>query len=182
MKTVCADTFFFIAQLNPDDRAHAKTLAFARTYQGRMLTTDWVIVELADAFARPPNRATFVALYQKLQGIKELVVVPAERALLHEGFQFYAARPDKDWSLTDCMSFVVRHREGITEALTGDHHFEQDGRPPRIDFLPRPDRDGPSPDDGRGDAARRLADDPHRPTTAKPSSPGLQPGPPPSGD
>ena len=127
MKTVFADTFFFIAQFNPQDRAHAKALAFTSSYLGQMLTTDWVIVELGDAFAGLPHRTAFVALYQKLQRMKELVIVPGERSLLDEGFRPYTQRPDKDWSLTDCISFVVMQREGITEALTGDHHFEQAG-------------------------------------------------------
>ncbi len=127
MKTLFADTFYFLAQFNPHDTAHEKATRFTNSFQGRMVTTDWVMVELADAFARPPNRATFVIIYQKLQGRKELEIVPASRALLQEGFQLYAQRPDKDWSLTDCISFVVMQREGISEALTGDHHFEQAG-------------------------------------------------------
>jgi predicted nucleic acid-binding protein len=68
-----------------------------------------------------PHRTAFVALYEKLQRMKELVIVPGERSLLDEGFRLYSQRPDKDWSLTDCISFVVMQREGITEALTGDH-------------------------------------------------------------
>jgi len=44
-----------------------------------------------------------------------------------EGLELFANRPDKDWSLTDCISFVVMQKEGITEALTGDHQFEQAG-------------------------------------------------------
>jgi predicted nucleic acid-binding protein len=40
---------------------------------------------------------------------------------------FYESRPDKAWSLTDCISFVVMNQHGLTEALTGDHHFEQAG-------------------------------------------------------
>ena len=48
-------------------------------------------------------------------------------ALFEAGFNLFEARPDKDWSLTDFISFVVMEREGLTEALTGDHHFEQAG-------------------------------------------------------
>ena len=43
------------------------------------------------------------------------------------GVALYAERPDKDWSLTDCISFVVMRKMDITEALTGDRHFEQAG-------------------------------------------------------
>lgn len=47
--------------------------------------------------------------------------------LFSEGLLLYRDREDKEWSLTDCISFVVMEREGLTEALTGDHHFEQAG-------------------------------------------------------
>ena len=47
----------------------------------------------------------------------DIIIVPADQALLQEGFALFAQRPDKDWSLTDCISFVVMQREGTTEAL-----------------------------------------------------------------
>jgi predicted nucleic acid-binding protein len=47
--------------------------------------------------------------------------------LFDQGFELYARRLDKDWSLTDCISFVVMREHGLTHALTGDHHFEQAG-------------------------------------------------------
>ena len=56
-----------------------------------------------------------------------VTIVPPDDALFHRGVEFYAQRPDKDWSLTDCISFVVMEERGIREALTGDHHFEQAG-------------------------------------------------------
>ena len=62
MSVVFADTYYFLAQLNPQDQDHAKAAAFTQTFHGRMVTTDWVIVELADAFAQQPNRAKFVAI------------------------------------------------------------------------------------------------------------------------
>ena len=54
-------------------------------------------------------------------------IVFVDEPLFHAGLELYLARPDKDWSLTDCISFVVMEREGITDALTGDKHFEQAG-------------------------------------------------------
>jgi predicted nucleic acid-binding protein len=54
-------------------------------------------------------------------------ITPADPKLFDEGVKLFESRSDKEWSLTDCISFVVMQREGIAEALTGDHHFEQAG-------------------------------------------------------
>ena len=53
--------------------------------------------------------------------------MPPTLELLEQGMDLYARRPDKEWSLTDCISFVVMSQNGLEEALTGDHHFEQAG-------------------------------------------------------
>ena len=127
MRTVFADTFFFLAQLNPKDEAHLRSVNFTSSYHDRMLTTDWVIVELGDAFAHPPNRRVFIDFFNQLQSQTKMSIVPSGRELLESGLRLYANRLDKDWSLTDCISFVVMQRERITEALTADHHFEQAG-------------------------------------------------------
>ena len=54
-------------------------------------------------------------------------IIPATADLFDRGVQLYAERADKEWSLTDCISFVVMADEGLADALTGDHHFEQAG-------------------------------------------------------
>jgi predicted nucleic acid-binding protein len=73
------------------------------------------------------DRERFMDLYRHIQLSPAIRVVPASRALLEEAINLYASRLDKDWPLTDCISFVVMGDEGITQALTGDHHFEQAG-------------------------------------------------------
>lgn len=66
-------------------------------------------------------------MYDFLRSNPLVKIVAADRSLFEEGVDSYLNRPDKDGSLTDCISFSVMQREGIREALTGDHHFEQAG-------------------------------------------------------
>ena len=56
-----------------------------------------------------------------------ITVIAASTALMDEGVALYRQHKDKRWSLTDCISFVVMRREGIRDALTSDHDFEQAG-------------------------------------------------------
>ena len=66
-------------------------------------------------------------LLQSLENAPDVILVPASPDLWRRGVDLFAARPDKDWSLTDCLSFVVIEENRILEALTADHHFEQAG-------------------------------------------------------
>jgi predicted nucleic acid-binding protein len=122
-----ADTFYFLALGNPGDPAHPRALALAAKPSGTLLTTAWVLTEVGDALSAPSNRAAFLRLYQRLQTSKAIEIVPPGPELFDRGLALYAARPDKGWSLTDCISFVVMSDRGLTDALTGDHHFEQAG-------------------------------------------------------
>jgi hypothetical protein len=68
-----------------------------------------------------------VKFYDRLRARSDVVIVPADSSVFDAGMALYRRRTDKEWSLTDCISFVVMQRDGLTEALTGDHHFEQAG-------------------------------------------------------
>lgn len=128
MRTVFADSFFFFALVNPSDPTHAKATAFAQNYNGRTVTTAWVVTELADGCARPPaRRAVFLQMLADLRANPDISIIPYSERLMQEAIDLYARRSDKEWSLTDCASFVVMTQERIREALTGDHHFEQAG-------------------------------------------------------
>lgn len=73
------------------------------------------------------GRAAFLRLVDNLKSNPLCLIVPASQLLFDQGLALYADRPDKEWSLTDCISFVVMREQGLSEALTGDRHFEQAG-------------------------------------------------------
>lgn len=131
MKALFADTFYFLALLSRRDDAHARASAFDQ--QGvRIVTTEWVLTEVADGFAAAPQRSSVAAFIQLLGETPEVEVAAASHDLFRRGLKLYAERPDKEWSLTDCISFVVMRERGLTNALTADHHFEQAGFKPLL--------------------------------------------------
>jgi predicted nucleic acid-binding protein len=127
MNRVFADSFYFFALVSEDDVKHQEALDFATTFVGELVTTGWILTELGDGLARPTWRECFLELHEKLVANSRVQVEPCSDSLLNAGIELYRRRPDKSWSLTDCISFVVMQREGISEALTGDHDFEQAG-------------------------------------------------------
>ncbi len=127
MNRVFADSLYFFAALNPRDKAHQKATEFAAKHDERTVTTAWVLTELADGLAATPQRGAFARLVARLQADPHNEIVPPTEELMARGTELYDSRPDKEWSLTDCISFVVMQDREIADALTGDHHFEQAG-------------------------------------------------------
>lgn len=125
--TIFADTFYYIALLSPSDAAHERAGQFTQDYSGGIVTTEWVLTELADGLAASSTRMPCAAFIDWLRSDVDVQIVTATSELFDAGLTLYRSRVDKSWSLTDCISFVVMKREGIIEALTGDHHFEQAG-------------------------------------------------------
>ena len=122
-----ADSFFFFALLNPEDEAHSRAMDIINRLQTDLITTAWVLTEVADGLASADNRGRFIALLQFLRSNKHAILLPLDQSTFDRGVELYAERPDKDWSLTDCISFVVMREHGLKDALTGDHRFEQAG-------------------------------------------------------
>jgi predicted nucleic acid-binding protein len=127
MKTVFADTFYYLAFLGERDAAHDRAIRFSEKYTGGIVTTSWVLIEVADALAAPERRTRCAAFLRQLRGDPSLTIAQPSEPLFQRGLDLYASRDDKDWSLTNCISFVVMEDYAIAEALTCDHHFEQAG-------------------------------------------------------
>ncbi len=127
MNAVFADTFYYLALLSQTDAAHEQAIDLSRSLRSRIVTTAWVLTELGDALAAPQQRGVFLPLLDRLVADLDVTVVPPSEELFQRGVELYARRADKAWSLTDCISFVVMNDQGLSEALTGDRHFEQAG-------------------------------------------------------
>ncbi len=127
MKRVFGDAFFFLALLGERDAAHRQSRRICSEQPLHIVTTQWVLAEVADGMARSDYRQQFISFARHLADAPHLEIIPASAESFARGLARYCQRPDKQWSLTDCISYVVMEDEGLTEALTGDHHFEQAG-------------------------------------------------------
>jgi predicted nucleic acid-binding protein len=121
------DTFALFAMLNPIDARHLEAMRWFDGSRQPLITTEWILMELADGLSAARTRATAVAINRRLRADTRVTIIASSGELFRRGFDLYANRGDKDWSLTDCISFIVMGDRGITDALTGDHHFEQAG-------------------------------------------------------
>jgi len=95
----------------------------------RIITSADVLVEYLAFFAKagPHVRAQAGRLVARLLQDPRVVVVPQSHKLFLDGLDLYRGRLDKGYSLTDCISMLIMRRQGITEILTHDRHFEQEG-------------------------------------------------------
>jgi len=127
MRTLFADTSFFVAYLNRQDVHHGSAYEYMTLSTAPIVTSTWVLVELGNFLADGPNRGLFLTLVRRLHAQRRITIVPAAEMSFERGLRLYAERLDKAWSVTDCVSFVMMRERRIHEALTTDHHFEQAG-------------------------------------------------------
>ena len=111
---------------------HAQADSYAtQTVASRkhLLTTDWILAELTALLTRPLrlSKPRQIQLLSDLRRDPTIDLIHLDQSLVDAAWQLWAARPDKDWTLVDCSSFVVMQQRGLTDALTTDHHFEQAG-------------------------------------------------------
>ena len=130
MATYFADTSFWMALSRKRDQYHLHAVAwnqFVIRTRGIIVTTEAVLWEWLNAFSDASTRAVAAEGYRRTHADARIEVVPFQPELIDSAVELYRTRPDKSWSLTDCLSFVVMERRQLTEALTTDRHFEQAG-------------------------------------------------------
>jgi uncharacterized protein len=130
MRRIFVDALYWIAIINRRDQWHRAAITASRLLIGcQLVTTDEVLMEVLNAFggAGPWFRRESVALVHDLMNDTSTVVIPQSRQTFLAGFSLYEARSDKGYSLTDCISMAAMRQEGISEVLTNDDHFVQEG-------------------------------------------------------
>lgn len=130
MTSIFADTSYWIALLNPKDYLGAEARAFNRgMHPFRIVTTDEVVIEVPAHFSDqgPHWRTKAVAWVRKVLQDRDITVVQQSRESLLHGLALYSRRPDKAYSLTDCISMATMRENGLSDVLTSDQHFAQEG-------------------------------------------------------
>ena len=129
MKWVFADTVYWIATINPRDQWHSQVLALDGTLTAEFITTEAVLIEVLNYFSGfgPEIRLQVALIVDDLLQRDDVEVVSQTRKFFITALELFRARQDKGYSLTDCISMNLMRERDITEILTHDHHFTQEG-------------------------------------------------------
>lgn len=124
------DAAYLIALAVSRDQHHERAMALRdelKSSPKRLVTTRAVALEVGDALAKARYRPAAVQLLRGFERDPNVEVVPISEELYGRAFQLYKERRDKEWGITDCISFVVMQDRGLTSALTTDEHYQQAG-------------------------------------------------------
>ena len=130
MKQIFADSLYWVALVNPKDRWHEKSREVAATLAStNLVTTEAVLMEFLNFFSsyRPSMKKAIADNLQDIIDAPDIEVVFPSDDLLLSGLKFYEKRLDKGYSMVDCISMVVMRDRNLTEVLTHDQHFTQEG-------------------------------------------------------
>src|SRR3954447_3230022 len=130
LPTVFADTFYWIATARPRDPWHAAVLSWAASHRGtRIVTTDEVLTEYLNGLSKAGTfaRQYATATVRRIRTNPNATVLPQTRADFDAALSLYESRLDKEYSLTDCRSMVAMKSLVLSEVLSNDHHFAQEG-------------------------------------------------------
>ena len=129
MRRVFADSLYWIALSHLRDQWHAAALKASHALRNaEIVTTQEMLAEFLTAFRHTDQLRRIAARrVQQITADNQIVIIPQSDHSFQAGFALYQARPDKQYSLTDCVSMETMRQEGITEILTHDGHFTQEG-------------------------------------------------------
>lgn len=131
MKTIFADTHYWVALLSPNDESHEAAVSLSRDLGSAacFVTTEMVLAEFLNLFAKRGAllKAKAADLVRHLRRAHDMTVVLQTSAQFSNALEVYSTHHDKKWGLTDCASYVTMREQGIGDVLTHDKHFEQMG-------------------------------------------------------
>lgn len=126
-KPLFIDTSYILALVNTRDEFHLQAKNVADQVDDKLITTEAVLTEVGNALAKPQWREIAVETLEDMRNDDDVEILSVDSELFSKALKFYSSRIDKEWGLTDCISFVVMKDRKLKDALTSDHHFEQAG-------------------------------------------------------
>jgi uncharacterized protein len=130
VRKVFADAGYWVAIVNPHDDLHDKALEVSRSLGPHLIvTSEMVLSEVAAYFSErgPRLRQAAADLIRSIRANPNSRIIPQTSLQFQDALALYEQSSDKEWSLTDCSSFLIMRELEITEALAHDKHFEQAG-------------------------------------------------------
>lgn len=124
---IFVDTGYLWALLDERDQLHVRAVEWHKILSEPLLLTDYVLWELVNGFSARDDRPKAHATLEVVRSNPAWETIGASPELFEAGLLLHKSHHDKNWSLTDCTSFIVMRERGIQRALTHDHHFEQAG-------------------------------------------------------
>ena len=129
------DAAYAIALSVTNDQHHEQAMtlrAELKIAPQRLVTTRAVLLEIGNALAKSRYRGAAIQLLESLEGDPNVEIIPMSEDLYDRAIHLYRDRLDKEWGITDCISFVVMEEAGLQDALTADLHFRQAGYRPLL--------------------------------------------------
>lgn len=129
LSVLFVDTSYVLGLYNADDRAHKLCVEISKNIKkaDKLITTDAILMEIGNTFSVVQKRQKGSKIIRDFLKMKRMNVVHLSPEYFEESLKLYEKRPDKEWGMVDCFSFVVMEKYNIKTALTLDHHFKQAG-------------------------------------------------------
>jgi uncharacterized protein len=130
VKKVFADTGYWIAIVNPHDTLHTNALQVSGSLGPHLIVTSEMVLSEVTAYFSDKGRRLrqgVVDLIRSIRADPNSRVIPQTSLQFQDALGLYEQSSDKEWSLTDCSSFLIMRELKIAEALAHDKHFEQSG-------------------------------------------------------
>ncbi|MCA1687829.1 MAG: PIN domain-containing protein [Actinobacteria bacterium] len=124
------DASYAIALASSTDQHHESAVELAQRIEAedrRLIISCAVVLEIGNALSKLRYRAAAIALLDAIERDPNVEIVPLSEELYRRSLELYRQHQDKEWGLTDCVSFAVMWERSITDALTADDHFRQAG-------------------------------------------------------
>jgi len=127
MSGIFLDTGYLIALVNKKDDLHKVALDASRNFHGPFITTQLVLIELANGLCLPSQRPLAIKIIETMRDNPLTTIVECTSNRFEKALALFKKRPDKSWGMVDCFSFIAMDELGVKQALTFDEHYKQAG-------------------------------------------------------